>query len=60
MNNDTTIKCRIGGNLGIALKTILEKKKLTQQEFLEKLIQQFILDNISLVLEEEKKWKKKE
>mgnify|MGYP005771804853 CR=1 FL=1 len=45
------IKCKINNNLGTALKTILDKLNLTQQEFLEKQIEQFVLNNLTLILE---------
>lgn len=49
------IKCRISNNLGNALKKILEKKEQTQQEFVESLVKEYILNNISLVLEVDNK-----
>lgn len=49
-NNDVIVKCKISNSLSIALKNILDKMNLTQQEFLEKQIKKFILDNIDMVV----------
>lgn len=49
------VKCKISNNLGVALKKILEKKNLTQQDFLEKIVKNYILENITLITEIDKK-----
>lgn len=59
INNDVIIKCKINNNLGTALKKILDKLNLSQQDFLEQQIEQFVLNNLILILEDDKnkKWK---
>lgn len=55
LNNDMIVKCKISNNLGTALKKILEKQELTQQDFLQKIVEKYILEHITLVLESDKK-----
>ena len=55
MNTDIVIKCKLSNNLGTALKKILEKQKITQQDFLEKVVKNYILENITLITETDKK-----
>ena len=60
MNNDTIIKCKISNSLGTALKQILDKLGTSQQEFLEKQIEKFVLDNLLTILKKDstnEKWK---
>lgn len=54
INNDIIIKCKINNNLGTALKKILDKLNLSQQDFLEKQIEQFVLNNLILIIEDDK------
>lgn len=54
INNDVIIKCKINNNLGTALKKILDKLNLSQQDFLEQQIEQFVLNNLILILEDDK------
>ena len=55
MNTDIVVKCKLTNNLGTALKKILEKQELTQQDVLEKLIKNYILENLILITETDKK-----
>ena len=59
INNDVIIKCKINNNLGTALKKILDKLNLSQQDFLEQQIEQFVLNNLILIIEDgkDKEWK---
>ena len=54
INNDVIIKCKINNNLGTALKKILDKLNLSQQDFLEQQIEQFVLNNLILIIEDGK------
>lgn len=56
INNDNTIiKGRLDTKLYEALKKILNTLGITQQEFIEKNTREFVLENINLLLDEEKK-----
>lgn len=55
MNNDVIVKCKISNSLGIALKSILDKLNMTQQEFLEKQVEKFIIENIYIIMTKETK-----
>ena len=55
LNNDFTIvKCKINNNIGVALKLILEKLNLTQQDFLAGQIEKFVLEDINLAIKDSK------
>ena len=49
-NNDIFIKARIDSKLSEVLKIILNKMNMTQQEFFDKKIKEFIIENINLVV----------
>lgn len=53
MNNNEVfiLKGRIDLALSEALKTILSKLNLSQQEFVEQSVNEFVLKNLSLILE---------
>ena len=58
-NNAIYIKCKIDEKLNNALRKILTKHGVSQQEFLEKKIKEFVLDNIDLIIPNESKEVKK-
>ena len=47
-NNYNIVKAKIDSVLFIALKQILKKKKMTQQDLIVSLIKEFVLENLSL------------
>lgn len=50
MNNDSgTIKGRIDNKLYEVFKMILSKLNMTQQDFIDSKVKEFVIDNISLV-----------
>ena len=50
-NNDSSIiKGRVDGSLSEALKQILSKKKMTQQDLVDMLVKDFIIHNIHLII----------
>ena len=52
MNNETNIiKGRLDTKIYSIFKTILNKTKMTQQEFIEQKVKDFIVDNIELVID---------
>lgn len=53
LNNDFTIvKCKINNNIGVALKIILEKLNMSQQDFLSNQVEKFVLENINLAIKD--------
>ena len=44
------IKARIDSNLNIVLKKILDKLNMTQQEFIDKKIKEFVIENVHLIV----------
>lgn len=55
INNDCTyIKARIDNKLNEALKKILDKQDITQQDFLEQRIKEFVLENLNIILNNDK------
>lgn len=51
INNDNSIiKARIDSTLIEALKEILNKKNMTQQDLIDTLIKNFVLDNLNLII----------
>ncbi len=54
-NGCTFIKFRIDDNLNNAFKNILEKEKITQQELLEKLVKEYVLKNLNLLISKDTK-----
>ena len=54
-NNSVIVKGKLDPKLDDAFKKILEKLKLTQQEFIETKVKEFVLDNIHLILTGDKK-----
>lgn len=53
-NESIIIKCKIDSKYHNVLKKILELNKMTQQEFFEKKIKEYILSNIELLFENSK------
>lgn len=52
MNNESgIIKARIDSKLYNVLKMILNKLNMTQQDFIETRIKEFVIDNINLVVD---------
>lgn len=52
MNNESgIIKARIDSKLYDVLKMILNKLNMTQQDFIETRIKEFVIDNINLVVD---------
>lgn len=49
------IKARIDSNLNIVLKRILDKLNMTQQEFIDKKIKEFVIENVHLIVSENDK-----
>ena len=49
------IKARIDSNLNIVLKKILDKLNMTQQEFIDKKIKEFVIENVHLIVSENDK-----
>ena len=49
------IKARIDSNLNIVLKKILDKLNMTQQEFIDKIIKEFVIENVHLIVSENDK-----
>ena len=49
------IKARIDSNLNIVLKKILDKLNMTQQEFTDKKIKEFVIENVHLIVSENDK-----
>lgn len=49
------IKARIDSNLNIVLKKILDKINMTQQEFIDKKIKEFVIENVHLIVSENDK-----
>ena len=54
-NGCTFIKFRIDDNLNTAFKSILEKAKITQQDLLEKLVKEYVLSNLNLLISKDNK-----
>ena len=54
-NNDSiNIRCRIDNNLSLALKRIMEEQKISQQEIIERLVKEYVLSNITILLKDGK------
>ena len=51
-NDVMFIKFRIDAKLSEALKKILDKKKLTQQDLMEMKVKEYVLDNLNFLIEE--------
>ena len=52
---DNIIKGKIDNTIFEALKQILNYKKITQQEFIENAVKDFILKNLDLIIKNENK-----
>jgi len=52
-NKEIYVKARIDSKLGEVLRIILSKLNMTQQELIETNIKDFIIENISLVVDSE-------
>lgn len=63
-NNEVfIIKCKIDSDLNTGFKRILDANNLTQQDVLEKLIKEYVISNLTLLLKsgkDNKWWKMKE
>lgn len=55
MNNDIIIKGKIDANLNDAFKKVLSKLNMTQQDFIDKSVKEFVLNHLHLILSEESK-----
>lgn len=49
-NDIFIIKCKIDKDLNAGFRKVLEEKKLTQQDVLEKLIKEYVISNITSLL----------
>ncbi len=54
-NGDSFIKGKVDSTLAEALKRILAKKKMSQQDLIEMLIKNYVLDNLNIIIENENK-----
>ena len=50
MNNDVIIKGKIDETLDNAFKKILKNMNMTQQDFIEQVVKEFVLKNLNLVM----------
>ena len=57
-NDSSVIKGRIDGSLSEALKQILLKKKMSQQDLIDMLIKDYVIENINIVLKKDDKGSK--
>lgn len=57
MNNNEAviIKGKVDAKLNEAFKKVLLKKNITQQDFVEKKVKEFVLENIDILFEKENK-----
>lgn len=54
MNNDSIIiKGKLDKNLNDAFRKVLSIKSITQQDFIEKVVRDYVLDNLHLLLPKE-------
>ena len=53
-NENNIIKCRLESSLYDAFKEVLLIKKISQQEFIEMCVKDFVLANLKLVIEKSK------
>jgi len=52
LNNETgIIKGRVDAKIYNAFKSILNKLNLTQQDYIDKVVRDFVLENINLVMD---------
>lgn len=54
-NSFVFLKARIDTKINNALKLILEKKKVSQQDFLERIIKEYVIENLNEILVDTKK-----
>lgn len=54
INNDSIIKGRVDANLAEALRQILNKKNMTQQDLIDIFVKEFVLQNLNLIINNEK------
>ena len=57
-NDSCIIKGRVDATLFEVLKQILNKKKMTQQDFIENVVKYFVLQNLNLVIPKDDKGSK--
>lgn len=54
INNDSIIKGRVDTKLAEALRQILNKKNMTQQDLIDIFVRDFVLQNLNLIINNEK------
>ncbi len=54
INNDSIIKGRVDITLAEVLKQILNKKNMTQQDLIDMFVKDFVLQNLNLIINNEK------
>lgn len=52
MNNEIVIKGKIDASLNDAFKKILEKLSISQQEFIDNAVKEFVLKNLNILFDE--------
>lgn len=55
LNNDYVIKGKINNSLNEAFKKVLAKFNMSQQDFIEKSVTDFVIKNVSVILEKDPK-----
>ena len=54
-NNDYVVKGKINNSLNEAFKKVLTKFNMSQQDFIEKSVTDFVIKNVSVILEKDTK-----
>lgn len=54
INNESIIKGRVDNTLAEVLKQILTKKNMSQQDFIDMIVKDFVLQNLNLIILNEK------
>lgn len=52
MNNEIVIKGKIDSSLNDALKKVLDKLNMSQQDFIDNAVKEFVLKNLNLLFDE--------
>ena len=60
LNTDAIIKGKLDSKLNEAFKNILSKLNITQQEFIEVKVKEFVLENLNLLIPKNEKGNKDE
>lgn len=55
MNNDVYIKGKIDSNISEVFKKILSELNMTQQDFVDRKVKDFIIENIHLIIKNDEK-----